>query len=396
MRDIESKIQSVADARYFMKRTLPTFLDRMYENGTGLGATLKNNVRAFEDVSFLPQAAVSHKKRGLSTTLLGHQISMPVVLAPVGALRTGRPGEGELAVARAAGAAGTIQSVSTFTGYPIEDVVAAASGPVFFQLFFLGGRANTESMIDRAQRAGCAALVVTVDIAAPALPRERPYKERVHSPTGVSFADGVRSVPQMLPRLPWLRRFVADGRPTQVPMALGADGEPLQLVQAVAHQLDEIPTWDDIAWIREQWNGPIILKGILTAKDALRARDVGVQGIVVSNHGGNHLDGGIASLQALPRIAAAVPDLEIVIDGGVRRGSDVVKALALGANAVQIGRGYVYPLMAAGEAGVKRVLDLFMREIDDTLASLGCASVQQLNPSYVQCPESWGKVGTHW
>ncbi|MGV9914680.1 alpha-hydroxy acid oxidase [Streptomyces tendae] len=390
MRNIESKIQSWDDARYFARRRMPEFLYRMFENGTGAAVTQRDYASVYGQIGFMPRAAVEFKERVQSTTLLGHPIDLPVVLQPVGGLRLGRPGEGEVAAARAAGAAGTITTISSFSNYPIEDITAAATGPVFYQLFFLGGRSNTERIIRRAKAAGCAALVVTVDIAAPAVPRERPYRERIYTPGGMGVREAIRTAPQMLGALSWFRDFARDGFPGQVPMFLGDDGRPLDIVPAVHRQLEQIPTWDDLKWIREVWDGPLVLKGILTVEDAVRARDEGVEAIVVSNHGGNHLDNGVPSIEMLPRIAEAVgSDLEIVLDGGVRRGTDVVKALALGARAVGIGRGYVFPLFAAGEQGVRHILGMYRTEIDHTLASLGCGNVADLDGSYVRVPSAW-------
>lgn len=390
MRNIESKIQSWDDARYFARRRLPEFLYRMFENGTGAAVTQRDYESVYGQIAFLPRAAVEFKKRVQSTTLLGHPIDLPVVLQPVGGLRLGRPGQGEVAAARAAGAAGTITTISSFTNYPIEDIMAAATGPVFYQLFFLGGRTNTERIIRRAKAAGCSALVVTVDIAAPAVPKQRPYRERIYTPSGLGWREAIRTAPQMLRALSWFRDFAVDGFPGQVPMFLGDDGRPMDIVPAVHHQLDQIPTWEDLSWIRQVWDGPIILKGILTVEDAKRARDEGVQAIVVSNHGGNHMDNGVPSIEMLPLIADAVgSDLEIVLDGGIRRGTDVVKALALGARAVGLGRGYVFPLFAAGEQGVRHILAMYKTEIDHTLASLGCGNVADLDRSYVRVPPAW-------
>jgi isopentenyl diphosphate isomerase/L-lactate dehydrogenase-like FMN-dependent dehydrogenase len=390
VKNFELKVQSVEDARYFAERRLPKFLYQLYESGTGPGVTLRDNVAAFEKIAFMPRAAVSFPERSQKTTVVGHEVSTPVLLAPVGALRTGAPGHGELAVAKAAGAAGTIQMVSSFTGYSIEEITAVATGPVFFQLFYLGGRKNAEIMIDRAAKAGCGALVVTVDIAAPGGARERAYRDRVHFPTGTGVKDTLLSMPQMLTSLGWVRDFARDGKPAAIPMFLDENGVPKSTMEGVSTQLDEIPVWDDLPWLRDIWNGPLILKGIMTADDARRARDAGVDAIIVSNHGGNHLDGGAPSIEVLPAVADAVGgEIEIIFDGGIRRGSDVVKALAMGATATAIGRGYVYPLLAGGETGVRHILDMFRREIDETMASIGCGRVTDLDRSYLRIPASW-------
>jgi isopentenyl diphosphate isomerase/L-lactate dehydrogenase-like FMN-dependent dehydrogenase len=384
------KLECVADAMYFAKRRLPKFLYQRYENGTGLALTLENNQKAFQDVAFLPRAAVQFPNIELKTTILGSEISMPIVLGPVGGLRTGAPGQGELAVARVAGPAGVIQTVSTFTGYTIEEITSVATGPIWYQLFYVGSKKRAEVMVDRARRSGCTALVLTADIASPNRIRERPYRQRAHSPLGYSPRDLALTAPQMITHLPWLLDFLRDGRPANTPMVLRDDGTPLGVPEAIEQQLVKLATWEDISWLRSLWDGPIVVKGIMTADDAQRARDLGVDGIVVSNHGGNHLDGGAPTLEVLPWIADAVKgEIEIYIDGGIRRGSDVVKALALGASAVMLGRAYVFPLLAAGEAGVRRILEIFRYEITDTLAAIGCASVHSVDASYVRTPATW-------
>lgn len=388
-----AKIECVADAIHFAQRRLPKFLFQRYENGTALALTLRNNERAYEQVSFMPNAAVQFPAIDISTRVLGHDLSMPVILGPVGGLRTGAPGQGELAVARAAGDAGVVQTISTFTGYSVEEVTDAARGPIWYQLFYVGSRERAELMVERARKAGCTALVLTVDIASPNRIRERPYRQRAYSPLGYSARDVMRTAPQLLAHLPWLTDFVRDGRPARTPMVIDEDGRALGVPEAIDAQLARLAVWEDLPWLRELWDGPIVMKGIMTADDARRAHAEGVDGIVVSNHGGNHLDGGAPTLEVLPEIAAAVGGkIEILIDGGIRRGSDVVKALALGADAVMLGRAYVFPLLAAGEAGVRRILDIFRYEITDTLAAIGCPSVRSVDPSYLRVPLGWGGV----
>jgi pre-mycofactocin synthase len=388
MRDIRGRILTVDDARYFAERRLPKGMSTFLGSGAERDTTLNGNLAAFEAVGFLPRAAVQFQKRDTSTTVLGHRINLPVMIAPTGQIRMFHPG-GEVAAARAAGAAGTIHIVSCFTGYPIEEITAAATGPVFFNFYFAGGRANAREMLRRAGNAGCAALVVTVDWAA-ARQKERAITQRVDMPAVPSAKAMMRYGPQVLRRPRWLWDYVRDGMRVDTPMWIKDDGRAASLWETSATVAAEAPTWEDLPWLRELWKGPIILKGITRVGDARRAIDEGVDAIIVSNHGGMSLDGTPPTLRLLPEIVDAVDDrLEIYLDGGVRRGSDVVKALALGARACLIGRAYIWGLAAAGEAGVRRVLQVLGSGVDLTMGSLGIGALSELDPSYVTLPESW-------
>ena len=315
---------------------------------------------------------------------------MPVLVSSTGALIVAHSA-GEAGVARAAGAAGTIQIVSGATGTPIEKIMAAATGPIFYQLYYIGGREASAPIIERVKRAGVSALVLTVDT--PAMPpgEDIPYPKRGYAPTGTSLHDLVRFAPSALAKPAWLLDYLRSGvGDPKAAMGIGDDGKPMGMVEGMAKTVVETPTWEDLSWIRERWDGPIVIKGILTSDDARRAVAEGVDAIVVSNHGGNVLESSIPTLPALPDIVDAVgDDIEVLMDSGVRSGSDVVKALALGAKAILIGRAYVYGLLAAGELGVARVLELFQSQIDYTVASLGARSVHDLDPSYLQLPDSW-------
>jgi isopentenyl diphosphate isomerase/L-lactate dehydrogenase-like FMN-dependent dehydrogenase len=389
MRDLSRTMLSVDDAKTLAVRRLPKSLVYQVEAGTGLATTIAANLRAFEEVTFRPRVAVSFPERNLKTTILGHEISMPVITAPTGNIRIYNR-EGEPGVARAADAAGTIACFSAFTGYPIEEVAAASKGPVFFQLYYVGGRNNVPAMIERAKSAGVKALILTVDSAAWAQ-RERNFKLRIERPP-TSLRAMARFAPQVLTKPAWFADFLRDGRQFKTPMVLGPDGQPVPMWQAAASIMRETPVWEDIPWIRELWGGPIIVKGILRAEDASRAVAEGASAIVVSNHGGNALDGAPATLRVLEEILDAVGDqAEVILDSGVRRGSDVVKALALGARAVIIGRGYLWAHAAAGSAGVSQILEVFRTGIDQTLALLGCPSVHELDRSYVSVPASWDR-----
>jgi isopentenyl diphosphate isomerase/L-lactate dehydrogenase-like FMN-dependent dehydrogenase len=387
-RRVAQRIHSTDDARYYMHRRLPKFLAQRYEGGSAKGLTLRANEAAFDEVWLLSRSARGLSSVDLTTTLLGTDLSMPVVLAPTGGLQAGH-WDGECAAARAAGAAGTALVVSSSTGTPLEEIARAAIGPVFYQLHYMFGRDRSESMIERAKNAGCAGLLLTVDSQS-VIEREWGPRNRAYSPASPRTLPLLRALPQVIGKPQWLREFLVHRNGLTVPMAATDDGSPLSvfdLMKAVHHAT---PVWADIAWIRERWKGPLVIKGLVTVDDARLAVDHGADGIVVSNHGGNTIDGRPATLSVLPRIVDAVGDqCEVLMDGGVRRGSDVVKAVALGARAVLIGRAYVFALMAAGQPGVSRSLEVMRHGLRATMASLGCASVRDLDRSYVDYPGGW-------
>jgi isopentenyl diphosphate isomerase/L-lactate dehydrogenase-like FMN-dependent dehydrogenase len=397
---VAARMQSVADAHWFAERRVPAGIFQMFEAGSGSNVTMRENRRAFEEVMFRPRAAVFHPERDLRTTVLGHELSMPVIVSSVGFLSIGHT-DGEAGVARAAGAAGTIQFLSGVTNTPVEEVIAAASGPVFYQLYYIGGREASAPIIERAQAAGAAGLVVIADTATVARPRDRLPPERVDPPAAVTPREAIRFAPQVLAKPRWGLEFLRGARRTGsleplMAMGLEPDGTPMRFFRAVGRIYEETPAWQDMPWIRERWDGPLVVKGILTVEDARRAVDAGADAIVVSNHGGNVLDGSVPTLPVLPEIVDAVGDeIEVLMDSGVRRGVDVVKALALGAKAVLLGRAYVYALLAAGEPGVHHMLELFRQQIDEALAFLGVGSVDELDPSYLELPPSWasGRTG---
>jgi len=278
--------------------------------------------------------------------------------------------EGELAVARAVAAAGSVCVVGWAAGYTIEEIAAAGSGPLWQNISWRMGREGAEAVMDRASRAGYKALVVTVDLAISSGPRI----PRVNPKTAVQLA------PQVIVRPRWLLDFVRDGIDT-AKASQPRPGVPSRWVT---------PTWDDLAWIRQNWRGGLVIKGVLSEDDARRALNVGADAIVVSNHGGKGVEGVPATLRLLPGIVAAVNrQAEVLLDGGIRRGSDVVKALALGANAVLIGRAFLFGLAVGGAAGVYQVLEVFRIEIEETLAKLGCQCVRDVNPDYVWPIPEW-------
>jgi L-lactate dehydrogenase (cytochrome) len=293
---------------------------------------------------------------------------------------------GEVAAARAAGAAGTAYILSTISGHRLEDVKAASSGPVFYQLYLMGGREAAEATLERARVAGFAALVLTIDTAVSGM-RERDYRNGMRELISGSLLEKLPYYPQVLARPRWLVRFLLDGGLPHLPNVVIPGQGPMPLVDINAALARSTITWEDLGWIREIWRGPIVIKGVLTGDDARRAVDEGAAAIVVSNHGGRQLDYLPATLRALPEVVAAVGGrTEVLMDGGVRRGTDVVKAICLGARAVLIGRAYAYGLAAAGEAGVARALEILRADLERTLRLLGCASVAELGRSYVHTP----------
>ena len=384
MRDVTARIRSVDDARELARRRVPKGIFQYYDGGSGSDVTTRANLAAFEQVLFRPHVARWYPERDLRTTICGHELSMPVGLSSCGQLAIGHR-DGESGVARAAGAARTLMFVSGATSTPIEEIMAVATGPIFYQLYYLGGRERSEAILERVKRAGVQGIVLTVDSAAPSRgPRLLPYRERARVPEGMGITEAIRFAPQALRRPRWLADFVRDGMPAPwVAMALNDEGKPMHRFDGgIKAMYKETPRWEDIPRLRELWHGPLVVKGILRPDDARRAVAEGADAIVVSNHGGNYLDGSMPSLRALPEIVAAVGDeIEILFDSGVRRGIDVIRALALGARAVMLGRGYVWAHLAAGEPGVRHMLELFRQQVDDGLAYLGVRSLDELEPS---------------
>jgi len=319
---------------------------------------------------------------------LGFELSMPVLLAPVGYCRVMHPG-GEVAAARAAGAAGTAYILSTVSGHRLEDVKAASDGPVWYQLYLTGGREAAENAIHRAQAAGYSVLMITIDTTLIGL-REREVRGGMEQLLRGSVWSKIPFLPQFLSRPRWLARFLLDGGLPLMPNIVIPQSGPLRIGNAHTVMGRAAFAWPDLKWIRELWRGPIVIKGVLTAEDARRCVDEGATAIVVSNHGGRQLDGAPASLQALPEVVDAIKNqAEVLMDSGVRRGTDVVKALCMGARAVLCGRAYAYGLGAAGESGVTRALEILRDDLERTLRLLGCSSVSELNGSYVEVPKSF-------
>jgi L-lactate dehydrogenase (cytochrome) len=370
------------------RRRLPKPVFDYLDGGADGEVTLRENCRVFDDVTFRPRHAVAVSECDVRTRVLGFDVSFPALLAPVGYSRLMHP-DGEAGAARAAGAAGTAYMLSTISGHRVEDVKAASSGPVCFQLYVLGGRDASEAVIERARVAGCAALVVTIDTPVAGL-RERDYRNGMKELMSGSLWEKMPFLPHVLARPAWIARFWRDGGLSKLPNVIIPGQGPMDLVDVSAALARAAVTWNDLGWIRRLWPGPLVIKGVLTGDDARRAADAGATAVVVSNHGGRQLDGVPASLRALPEVVAAVHgQIEVFMDGGIRRGTDIVKALCLGARAVLCGRAYAYGLAAAGEAGVARALEILRADVERTLKLLGCPSVAALDRSYVEVPAHW-------
>ncbi len=374
---------SIDDLRRLANRRLPRVVFDYIDGGADAETTLRENCRAFESVRFRPRNAVANAPCSLRTTVLGSTLELPFLLAPVGSSRLFFP-RGECVAAAQAGAAGTAYVLSTLSGCRLEEVRASSRGPVWYQLYLVAGREVATAAIRRARDAGFSALVVTIDTAV-AGQRERDLRNGAKQLTGGGLGAMLPYVPQLLARPRWLYDFLRDGGMMKFPNVVLPTVGPMGYADIAAALEHSTVAWDDLKWIRELWAAPIVVKGVLTAQDARRALDAGADAIVVSNHGGRQLDGVAPTLDALPEIVEAVGGrAEILLDSGIRRGSDVVKALCLGARAVLVGRAYAYGLAAGGGAGVARAIEILRSDVVRTLRLLGCHDAAALDRSYVE------------
>jgi isopentenyl diphosphate isomerase/L-lactate dehydrogenase-like FMN-dependent dehydrogenase len=377
---LRSAPATVEDVRRLARRRLPRLAFDFVDGGADAELSLRRNLEAFERRALRPRQLVGVAARDLRTTVLGQPVELPVLVAPTGMSKVAGRG-GDIAGARAASRVGTVFTLSTMSSDSIEDVATAAAGPLWFQLYLWRQRDLAERMIDRAQLAGYRALVVTVDVPL--------VGNRVRD-----LHNGFKMPPRIEPRtaLNILRhpRWLASA-PSAVTFRNMIDADAVATAGPMAHaklinNLLSNPgaTWDDLRWMRERWTGPLVIKGVLTREDAELAVDAGVDGIIVSNHGGRQLDGTVGTLDALEEVVEAVGDqVEVLLDGGIRRGTDVVKALALGARACLIGRPWLFGLATGGEQGVVDVLEILRTELDRALALLGRPSVADLDRSVV-------------
>ena len=382
------RVVNIEDLRRLAQRRVPKVVFDYLDGGAESEITLRENQRAFEVVTFRQRQCVAVPQCDLRTTLLGMNLSLPALLAPVG-YSSLLHRKGEPAAARAAGAAGIGYTLSTISGYKLEDVKAASSGPVWYQLYMIGGRDLAEAAIERARLAGFSALVVTVDTPVAGM-RERDVRNGTRQLLSGAILPMIPFLPQVLARPRWLASFLLGGGVPKLANVVVPGQGPMPLMDAMAALAHAVVTWDDLRWMRDVWPGPIVIKGILTGEDARCAVDHGAAAVVVSNHGGRQLDGAPATLRALPEVVAAVNGrAEVLVDGGIRRGGDIVKAICLGAKAVLLGRAYAYGLAAAGEAGVARAIEILRTDLERTLKLLGCPSISMLDRSYINLPAGW-------
>jgi heme/flavin dehydrogenase (mycofactocin system) len=381
--------ETVEEARRRARRRLPRPVYMALVAGAEKGVTLQDNVAAFSELQFTPpHVANLPAARDLATSVLGQDIALPVIASPTG-VQAVHP-EGEAGVARGTVEAGTAMGLSSFGSMPVE-AVAQVNPKLFFQVYWSGSRDQIAQRIERARRAGAQGLIVTLDWS---FSNGRDWGSPT-IPEKIDLRTLVRLAPEGIVKLPYLREWLRHGGlPDLTVPNMAAPGEPAPTFFGVYGEWMQTPppSWDDIAWLREQWGGPFMVKGVMRADDARRAVDIGATAISVSNHGGNNLDGTPASIRALPGVADAVGgQVEILLDGGIRRGSDVVKALALGARAVMIGRAYLWGLAASGSAGVKNVFDVLRGGIDSTLLALGRSSVHDLSPDDIIVPADFSR-----
>jgi len=379
-------VLNIADLRRLARRRLPRVVFDYIDGGAEAEVTLRRNVEAFADLVLRPRGAAPVATNDLRTTVTGIPLAFPCILAPVGSTRMFYP-KGEMHAARAAAAAGTIYTLSTFAGTSIEEVRAASSGRLWYQLYLAGGRSACTTMLERVRAAKYDGLVVTIDTAVAGL-RERDCRNGMQELIG-GGAAAIPYLAQVLARPGWIARTIADGGLMKFPNVMLPDG-PMRYTDVPKALAEANVCWHDLTWIRRVWDGPLVIKGIHTAEDARRAVDEGVEAIVVSNHGGRQLDGVAASLRVLSEVRDAVGGrIEILMDGGIRRGSDIVKALCLGARAVLIGRAYIYGLAAAGEEGVSRAIEILQGDMVRTMKLLGVQSLADLDRSYVGSTTPW-------
>lgn len=375
--------ESVAVAQRRAKKRLPASVYAALIAGSERGQTLDDNTAAFRELGLSPHVAGLSAERSMGTSVMGQQISLPVIISPTG-VQAVHP-DGEVAVARAAAARGTVIGLSSFASKPVEEVVAA-NPATFFQLYWTGSKRSMIQRMDRARDAGAVGLIATTDWSF-SMGRDWGSPE---IPEKIDLKAAARFAPQVLRRPRWLYDFVRSGSiPDLTAPNLAPPGGAAPTFFGAYYEWMQTPppSWDDITWLQKEWGGPFMLKGVSRVDDARRAVDAGVTAISVSNHGGNNIDGTPAAIRMLKPVADAVGDqIEVVFDGGIRRGSDVVKAVALGARAVLIGRAYLWGLAANGQAGVENVLDVLRGGIDSALLGLGVSSIDELTPEHVIVP----------
>lgn len=378
-----AKALNVADLRRLAQRRLPRVVFDYIDGAADTEWTARENQRAFEDVRLRPRSAVASAPCTLETSVLGMQIALPIILAPVGSSRMFYP-KGECVAAEVAGERGTIYTLSTLSGCRMEDVKSATRGRAWYQLYLLGGREAAKRAIERAKAAGFSALAVTIDTPVAGL-RERDIRGGGAELIGGNLARMAPHVGQVLARPGWLLDFLRDGGLMKFPNVVAESGATMPYADVGSALASSAVSWSDFEWIKSAWGGPILAKGVHTADDARNAVAAGADAVIVSNHGGRQLDGVAATISVLPEVVEAVGDrVDVLLDSGIRRGSDVVKALCLGAKAVLIGRAYAYGLAAGGKDGVRRALDILTADVTRTMNLLGVHDVRELGSEFAR------------
>lgn len=372
---------NIMDFRRIARRRLPTPVFHYLDGGADDEWTLGRNTSAFDDYELLPSQLSDVSSISLKSTLFGQPVDWPVMIAPTGASKLFH-GDGEPAVVRAADKFGMVYSLSTLGTTTIEDVAAVGQCPKLFQLYVFKDRGLTEDFIARSKDKGYAALCLTVDTPL-AGNRERDVVYGMSAPPKFKWKSAVSYVQHP----GWLYRALVRKDLDLVNITSSDAGAKIDkgVVEYINSQFDRSLTWKDVEWLAGKWDGPLVIKGVQTVDDCRTAANSGATAVMLSNHGGRQLESTPAPVDCIARVADALHDrLEIICDGGIRRGTHIVKALALGANAVSIGRGYLYPLAAGGQAGVERGLQLLYTELERTMALLGCDNVEELGEQYIQ------------
>ena len=382
-------VVNVADLRLLAKNRLPQMVFDYIDSGADREQTLSQNCSAFNEIYFRPRCAVATPSCDLSIKVIDQEFNLPFLLAPVGSSRMFYP-KGEVVASREAGIAGTGYTLSTLSGCRLEEVKQATNFPAWYQLYLLGGKEVALKTIERAKAAGFSAIVVTIDTPISGL-RERDVRNGTKELLSMNPFLMLPYISQMLVKPCWLTQWLGDGGLMSFPNVELEDG-PMGYTEIGPALEQSVVTWDDLQWIREAWGGKIVVKGVHIGDDARKAIDLGVDAIVVSNHGARQLDSVAPTIRVLPEIVEAVNgQIDVLLDGGIRRGSDVVKALCLGAKGVLIGRAYAYGLAAGGGAGVARAIEILRTDILRTMKLLGCESVKKLDSSFVTIPDQWRK-----
>jgi L-lactate dehydrogenase (cytochrome) len=373
---------NIMDFRRVAKRRLPAPVFHYIDGGADDEWSLRRNTTAFDDYELLPSQLSDVSDISIETTLFGKPLATPLVIAPTGASKLFHPG-GELAVSRAAGKFDMVYSLSTVATTTIEEIGASGGHPKMFQIYVFRDRGLTGEFVERCQASGYTALCLTVDTPV-AGNRERDSYYGMMA----TAKPALRSVASMLRHPGWLYRAVVRKDMELVNITAGAAAEKFtdqSIKEFIDRQFDRSLTWKDVEWLAQKWDGPLVVKGVQTVDDCRKAADAGATAVMLSNHGGRQLESAPAPVDCIAEVADALRDrLEIICDGGIRRGTHIVKALALGANACSIGRAYLYPLAAGGQAGVERGLGLLHDELRRTLALLGCDAVHKLGPRHIR------------